>query len=64
MELFGYLDAGTGSIILQAVIGVAVAVGVVLKAYWYKIRRVFGKGKTETSEDLRSTKNKKTAKTE
>lgn len=43
-----YLDAGTGSMIFQAVIagGMAVAVGV--KAYWSRIRRLFTRSQATT----------------
>jgi len=54
MEFFAYLDPGSGSLILQAIIGGAVAVGVVLKAYWHKLRGLFSKGSEKKSEDLRS----------
>ena len=38
-----YLDAGTGSMILQGLIaGIAVA-GFTIKTYWYKLRSLFGK---------------------
>ncbi len=45
MRLFAYLDPGTGSIIIQAVIGAAVGAAVVVKTYWGRIRKLFGKGK-------------------
>ena len=34
---YAYLDPGTGSMILSAVIGVAAAVGLALKMFWYRI---------------------------
>jgi high-affinity Fe2+/Pb2+ permease len=36
-----YLDPGTGSIILQSLIGVLVGVAITLKIYWYKIKEKF-----------------------
>lgn len=32
-----YLDPGTGSMLLSAVIGVAAAVGLALKMFWYRL---------------------------
>lgn len=36
-----YLDPGTGSLILQIIIGVVIAVGATVKFYWYRITKVF-----------------------
>jgi len=44
--IFGYLDAGSGSLILQAVIGGATGIAVAVRALRHKYR--FGRGKTET----------------
>ncbi len=44
---YAYLDPGSGSIIIQAIIGALVGVGITLKIYWYKIK-----------EKLMSTKSK------
>lgn len=32
-----YLDPGTGSMLISAVIGVAAAVGLALKLFWYRL---------------------------
>lgn len=57
MNFFAYLDPGSGSLILQAIIGGAVAVGVILKTYWHKIRGLFGGNKGAKKEaDLRDDK--------
>jgi hypothetical protein len=53
MKLFAYLDPGTGSLVMQAIIGGAVAVGVVLKAYWHKIAKLFGRTDKKEKKDLR-----------
>ena len=37
-DAFAYIDPGTGSIVIQAVIGALVGVGITLKIYWYKIK--------------------------
>lgn len=58
MDLFAYLDPGTGSIIVQSIIAGAVGVGVLIKAYWHKLVLFFGKGKkddkTKAKKDLRN----------
>jgi hypothetical protein len=40
-----YLDPGTGSLIIQGLIGTIAAVGITLKLYWYKIKSIFSDGK-------------------
>jgi len=37
----GYLDAGSGSLILQALAGGVAGVAVVGKLYWRRLKRVF-----------------------
>ena len=54
MELFSYIDPGTGSVIIQALIGVAVGAGVLIKTYWSKIKAMFGGKANKANEDLRS----------
>ncbi len=36
-----YIDPGSGSAIMSAVIGFFVAVGLAVKTYWYKIKSLF-----------------------
>ena len=50
-----YLDPGTGSIILQGLIAAIAAGVVVMKTYWYKIKRFFGKTDTTSLADEEST---------
>jgi hypothetical protein len=50
MVLFAYLDPGTGSLVLQVIVGGILGVGVILKAYWTKIMRIFGKGKKNSAK--------------
>jgi len=46
---FAYLDPGTGSILLQAIIG-GVATGLfIMRGYWRKIKNLFGR---ETTTEL------------
>ena len=41
-QIHAYLDAGTGSIILQAVIGVLVGALFAIKIFWGRIKSFFG----------------------
>jgi hypothetical protein len=55
-----YLDPGSGSLIIQSVIGAIAAIGVTMKLYWHKIKlklsgRKLPDTESEQSED-RSTK--------
>jgi len=38
---YAYLDPGTGSMLLSAVIGVAAAVGLAVKMFWYRLAGLF-----------------------
>jgi NADH:ubiquinone oxidoreductase subunit K len=38
---YAYLDPGTGSMLVSAVIGVAAAVGLALKMFWYRLVGLF-----------------------
>ena len=50
-DAFAYLDPGTGSMLLQVILGGVAAVGVALKLYWHKITSVFGMAKKTDTED-------------
>lgn len=39
-----YIDPGSGSAIMSAIIGFFVAIGIALKTYWYKIKSLFTGG--------------------
>ncbi|MFK8012289.1 MAG: hypothetical protein AB8B80_09630 [Marinicellaceae bacterium] len=45
-----YIDPGSGSAIMSAIIGAIVAIGVTIKTYWYKIKSFFT-GKKNKFED-------------
>lgn len=47
--LFAYLDAGSGSMIIQVLVGGFAAAGVAIKMYWKKIKGFFGRGDDEAS---------------
>jgi len=48
---FAYLDPGTGSMLLQVILGGIAAVGVALKLFWHKIRIALGLSKKPVAED-------------
>jgi len=51
LNAHAYLDPGTGSMLLQVILGGIAAVGVAVKLYWHKLRAAFGMGKKEEAED-------------
>jgi hypothetical protein len=44
-----YLDPGSGSMVLQLLLGGVAAVGVVIKLFWHRILNIFGIRKEESS---------------
>jgi hypothetical protein len=50
-KAFAYLDPGTGSIILQALVGAIAAGATYCSMYWQKIKNFFNKKDKEDKED-------------
>lgn len=48
---FAYLDPGSGSAIVSAIIGAIVAAGLVVKTYWYKFKSLFTRKKDTAADD-------------
>ena len=48
-----YLDAGSGSMILQIIVGALAAGGATVKIYWHRIRALF-RGSTNPESDTTS----------
>jgi hypothetical protein len=48
---FAYLDPGSGSAIMSVIIGFAVAIGALVKTFWYKIKSFFGLSKTKKNNN-------------
>ena len=44
---WAYLDPGTGSMIISAIVGLFATVGLALKTYWYKIKAFMRKDATD-----------------
>jgi hypothetical protein len=49
--VFAYLDPGTGSMLLQVILGGIAAVGVAIKLFWHKIRVAIGLSSKPDAED-------------
>jgi len=50
-DAVAYLDPGTGSMLLQVILGGVAAVGVAVKLYWHKLRAAFGMAKKEEPDE-------------
>lgn len=50
---FAYIDPGSGSAIMSAVVGFFVALGLAVKTYWYKLKGIFSRKNInqDTAED-------------
>jgi len=48
-----YIDPGTGSLIIQGIIGAIAAIGVTLKLYWHKLKVLFT-GKKKSIEESKT----------
>ena len=48
---FAYIDPGSGSAIMSAIIGFFVAIGIAVKTYWYKLKSLFSGKKSEDNSD-------------
>jgi hypothetical protein len=51
---FAYIDPGSGSAIMSAIIGLFVAGGLFVKSYWYKLKSIFSSAKKNESKDVDS----------
>ena len=40
---YAYIDPGSGSLILQMLIGVLVGIGIAVKVYWFKLKEKFSR---------------------
>lgn len=46
-----YLDPGTGSLILSAIVGLLATIGLAVKTWWYKIKALFRRGAPRSGND-------------
>jgi len=42
-DAYAYLDPGTGSLVIQMLIGALAGIGITLKVYWHRIKEKFSK---------------------
>lgn len=52
---YGYIDPGSGSAIMSAIIGFFVAAGMLIKTYWYKLKSFFTGGAGKNQQDNANT---------
>lgn len=52
--MLAYLDAGTGSLLLQAIVGGAAAIGVTARLYWGRLKRFLRLERDEPQEQTDS----------
>ncbi len=54
LPAMAYIDPGSGSAIMSAIVGAFVAISLAVKTYWFKIKALFSKEKSNKndSEDL------------
>ena len=55
-ESSAYIDPGTGSILIQGIIGAIAALGVTLKLYWHRIVAMFRRVSTKEAQSGESEK--------
>lgn len=56
INAFAYLDPGTGSAVLQGILGALAAIAVVLKLYWYRFLKVLGFRKDTVKKETQVSK--------
>ena len=52
---WAYLDPGTGSMIISAIVGLFATVGLAVKTYWYKLKGFFRGSSREDAAERNST---------
>jgi hypothetical protein len=51
---YAYLDAGSGSMMVQILLAGVAGIGVALKVYWRRLRAFFGKSQSKNGEKDKS----------
>ena len=54
INAYAYLDPGTGSALIQGILGALAAIGVVLKLYWHRLLRLLGIRKATPAEQKKN----------
>jgi len=52
--VMAYIDPGSGSAIMSAIIGAFVALGLAIKTYWYKLKSFFSRTKKKNTQEPES----------
>tara|TARA_B100000686_G_scaffold229008_1_gene236389 strand:+ start:2073 stop:2264 length:192 start_codon:yes stop_codon:yes gene_type:complete len=42
-DAYAYIDPGSGSLILQMILGALVGAGIAIKVYWFKLKEKFSR---------------------
>jgi hypothetical protein len=53
LPAYAYIDPGSGSLLIQAIVGAIAAVGVTLKLYWHKLKVFFSQDTVEKDKPSR-----------
>ena len=56
---FAYIDPGTGSVIVQMIIGGLVGVGIAIKVFWFRIKTALSPGQKKNNSDFYARHNTK-----
>jgi hypothetical protein len=54
--MYGYLDPGTGSYVIQVILAAILGIGVAFRLFWHKIKGIFKK-KPDTQDHIEEEKN-------
>lgn len=54
--VYGYLDPGTGSYVIQVILAAVLGIGVAARLFWHKIKNIFKK-KPEKQDQIEEEKN-------
>jgi len=49
-DAYGYIDPGSGSVVIQMIIGALVGIGITIKLYWYKFKERFMRSNRKNEE--------------
>jgi hypothetical protein len=60
MSANAYLDPGTGSILIQGILGAVAAIGVALKLYWHRILKFLSLRKSKDGVDAKASQKQET----
>jgi uncharacterized membrane protein len=59
LPAYAYIDPGTGSLIIQAIIGAVAAIGVTIKIFWHRLKIFFSGGSKKSEKADKQTGNDK-----